>query len=331
MDSRCSQCGKSVPKSNLPLHVLRCSGEKKRPPAEETQEPERKRSKEIPHDAEFIELSDGEDELRPNSAQISDDAKLARRPQDEQMASDEHRYATARPVAAPAGERRRVAPLQPRTIPERIQNGWLSWEGPSVEPLSDWLDAVRPSCVRAKSCWVAVDNQEPTSPGFGEQRWNGHFDENAYLSALAKIEAIIDGGGNVPKAAKQECVDSLLETAQQQGLTCGKWMVRVMPGVADAVWVDVARATVEGKLGCSAKVAGTLNEPDPGVLLAYVRDFGDRLELKRVLVAFQELMEKHSLKVTGFKPDVFTHLGIKGGNAWRLPPTVYSVKEALTW
>ena len=326
MDSRSSLCGKSVPESNLPLHALRCTRGNKRPPAEETQEPERKRSKEIPHDAEFIELSDGEDEPRPDNAQISDNAKLARQLQ---MASDEHRYATARPVAAPASERRRVAPLQPRTIPERIQNGWILWEGPSVELLSDWLHAVRPSRVRA-SCWVAVDNQEPKSPGFGEQRWNGPFDRNAYLPALAKIEAIINGG-NVPKAAKQECVGSLLETAQQQGLTCGKWMVRVMPGVADAVWADVARATVEGKLGCSAKVAGTLNEVDAGVLLAYVRDFGNRAELKRVLVAFRELIKKHSLKVTGFKPDVFTHLGINGGNAWRLPPTVYSVEEALTW
>ena len=328
MDSRSSLCGKSVPESNLPLHALRCTGGNKRLPAEETQEPERKRSKEIPHDAEFIELSDGEDEPRPDSAQISDDAKLARQLQ---MASDEHRYATARPVAAPASERRRVAPLQPRTIPERIQNGWILWEGPSVELLSDWLHAVRPSRVRA-SCWVAVDNQEPKSPGFGEQRWNGPFDRNAYLPALAKIEAIINGG-NVPKAAKQECVGSLLETAQQQGLTCGKWMVRVMPGVADAVWADVARATVEGKLGCSAKVAGTLNEfePLPAVLCVYVRDFGNRAELKRVLVAFQELMKKHSLQVTGFKPDVFTHLGINGGNVWRLPPTVYSFKEALTW
>ena len=331
---------------------------KKRPPAGETQEPERKRSKEIPRHADVIELSDGEDELIPNEAQIGADAELARQLEAEQMASDEHRYATARPVAAPAGERRRVAPLQSRTILDRIQHGWISWEGLSVEPLSDWLEVVRPSLVPAHSCaWVAVDNQERTSPGFGEQRWNGRFDGDAYLTALAKIEDIIDSGKKVPKAAKQECVGSLLETAKQQGLTCGKWMVHVMPGVADAVWADVARATAEGKLGCSAKVAPTLGKPEAAYCGAYVHDFGNRAELKRVLVAFQELMKKHDVKVTaGFKPDVFTHLGItkkkpqqqqqqkeleqqqkelEATPCWRArqrlaaTPTVYSVNEVL--
>ena len=293
-------------------HQNRLAPGNKRPPVGETRKTERKRSKEIPPNAGFIELSDGEDEPRSNDAQIDADAELARRLQAEQMASDEHRYANARPVAASAGERRRVAPLQSRTILERIQNGWISWEGPSVEPLSDWLDVVRPSRVPAHSCaWVAVDNREPTSLGFGEQQWKGSFDETAYLSALAKIEDIINRGKKVPKAAKQECVNSLLETAKQQGLTCGKWMVHVMPGVADAVWADVARATAEGKLGCSAKVAPTLGKPEAAYCGAYVHDFGDRAELKRVLVAFQELMKKHDLEVTaGFKPDVFTHLGI---------------------
>ena len=145
-------------------------------------------------------------------------------------------------------------------------------------------------------------------------------------------------------------MNSLLETAKQQGLTCGKWMVHVMPGVADAVWADVARATAEGKLGCSAKVAPTLGKPEAAYCGAYVHDFGDRAELKRVLVAFQELMKKHDLEVTaGFKPDVFTHLGItkkkpltqqqqkelEATPCWRArqrlaaAPTVYSVNEVL--
>ena len=111
-------------------------------------------------------------------------------------------------------------------------------------------------------------------------------------------------------------MDSLLETAKQQGLTSGKWMVFVTPAVADDVWADVARATAEGKLGSSAKVAPTLDTEKQAVLCcAYVHDFGDRAELKRVLLAFQKLMEKHGVEVrSGFKPDVLTHLGITKGS-----------------
>ena len=110
-------------------------------------------------------------------------------------------------------------------------------------------------------------------------------------------------------------MDSLLETAKQQGLTSGKWMVFVMPAVADAMWADVARATAEGELGSDAKIAPTLGTEKPAVLCcAYVHDFRDRAELKRVLLAFRALMEKHGVEVTaGFKPDVLTHLGITKG------------------
>jgi len=264
--------------------------------------------------------------------------------QDEHMASDEHQYPSSWPVAASGSGWQRSAPLQSRTIHERIRDGWIKWDG--VEPLSDWLDAVRPSRVPAQSCaWVSVDNREPRSRGFGEQQWNGHFDEAPYLEALGKIEAIIDSGkGGVSAKDKQACVESLLETAKRQGLTSGKWMVFVTPAVADAVWADVARATAEGKLGSSAKIAPTLGTEKPAALCcAYVHDFGDRAELKRVLLAFQKLMRKHGAKVTaGFKPDVLTHLGITKGEEQhgRFPQarqrladsghtTVYRVDEVL--
>ena len=130
---------------------------------------------------------------------------------------------------------------------------------------------------------MSVDNREPGSRGFGEQQWNGPFDEAPYLAALGKIEAVIDSGSGKGVSAKdkQACVDSLLETAKQQGLTSGKWMVFVMPAVADAVWADVARATAEGELGSDAKIAPTLGTEKPAVLCcAYVHDFRDRAEVR---------------------------------------------------
>jgi hypothetical protein len=33
----------------------------------------------------------------------------------------------------------------------------------------------------------------------------------------------------------------------------------------------------------------------------------------------------------GFKPDIFTELGIGSKNDWRLPPTIYSRDEVKKW
>ena len=41
-----------------------------------------------------------------------------------------------------------------------------------------------------------------------------------------------------------------------------------------------------------------------------------------------------TLKLTvrsGFKPDVYTHLGLQSGNKYRLPSTIYSEKEVMDW
>ena len=56
----------------------------------------------------------------------------------------------------------------------------------------------------------------------------------------------------------------------------------------------------------------------------YVRDFSDRADVCRVLVALQSMLQSLGQKVTcGFKPDVYTCLGIETGNQWHLPPTIY--------
>ena len=93
-----------------------------------------------------------------------------------------------------------------------------------------------------------------------------------------------------------------------------------------------------------AKVSPTLgSKPEKTAYCgAYVHDFRDRAELKRVLLAFGGLMKKHGVEVTaGFKPDVFTHLGITKGKQQhnRFPQarqrlaaehtTVYRVDEVL--
>ena len=148
-----------------------------RPPAGATQEPCKRPKAGPPRGALVIELSDGEDEPMCNTmaerkAQIDADEKLARQlqQQDEQMAGDEHQCPSSWPsgplyhpllvrkqggrgevthgsnpsswpFAASGSGWRRSTPLQSRSIHERIRDGWITWDG--VEPLPDWLDAVR--------------------------------------------------------------------------------------------------------------------------------------------------------------------------------------------
>jgi hypothetical protein len=111
-------------------------------------------------------------------------------------------------------------------------------------------------------------------------------------------------------------------------------MVFLMPGVADAAWADIARATACGRLGCSAKIAPTGGLPPSNAVMCcvYVRDFSVSAELKRVLQELQALMAPHRVKViAGFKPDAFTLLHINSNNKWRLPVTIHAVEEVLKW
>lgn len=241
------------------------------------------------------------------------------------------------PARRAQGGREGEASRGARTMAERIRSmagGRIVWD--DTEPLHRWIEAVKPSLVpAAQVAWVQVHSRAAGTPG---SSGGGDFSEAPYQPALQQISDIIDRGANVPAAAKRECVERLLDTARWQGYTTGKWMVFLEPGVADAAWAVIARATATGELGCSAKVAPTGAGPDELVREAvvccvYVRDFDERAELQRVLRALMALMAPLQVPVTaGFKPDAFTMLGIGGKqNGWRLPTTVHSVAEALAW
>ena len=57
------------------------------------------------------------------------------------------------------------------------------------------------------------------------------------------------------KAQKQTALDAVAEIAKQHGCTSGKWMLRPPRDQVDRVWRIIAKATFDGKLGPSAKIA----------------------------------------------------------------------------
>ena len=201
---------------------------------------------------------------------------------------------------------------------------------PSFEPLGAWLNATRPSLLSRQMCaWVDVHNHAPGSPGYEAPGETGHFVEAPYLPELAKLAAL----ERKPKAAKDACAAHILSTAQRQGYTTGKWILRVPPAVADEVWRKVARATADGTLGCSAKIGPALgvDANEMVVCCVYVADFANRPEVRRVLLALLALEIRVEAQLCGFKPDAYTGLGIYTPNKWRLDPTIYSVAEVKEW
>ena len=112
-------------------------------------------------------------------------------------------------------------------------------------------------------------------------------------------------------------------------------MIVATPADADEVWEKVARATVKGSLGYKSEI-----NPAKGLMpgdgscgnvecSVYVKDCSKRCEVKRVLLALQK--DLGLIIEGGFKPQIFTDLGIDKANKWLLGPSLYSADEVLEW
>jgi hypothetical protein len=225
-------------------------------------------------------------------------------------------------------KRQRIGEISSTIVPPVGMDMRVRWE--RLESLDAWLEAARPSKASKLQCsWIQVSNINERSPGF-KRNENSSCNHSAYMPALNEMKAIIENGRNISVAERKACVELLLATAKQQGCTTGKWMIFVKPGWADFVWEKIARATAAGHLGCGAKISPTqgLQEHETTLCCIYVGDFSSRPEVQRVLLE----LEAMGLKVNcGFKPGVFTELGIGSKNDWRLPPTIYSCDEVKKW
>jgi len=132
---------------------------------------------------------------------------------------------------------------------------------------------------------------------------------------------------------------AILAAARENGCGCGKWMLFPTAADVNRVWGVVARATAAGELGSAAKVATEDGQGDTvgRLICVYTEDFGDKKDVKRVLLKLDELGLVKRKSEWGqemgifYKPDVFTYLDITGNNRWGLKPSLYQSKEALAW
>ena len=216
--------------------------------------------------------------------------------------------------------------------PRRLFGGRYIWEGPdSGETLNQFLENTRPSQTSTSECaWIQVHNQVRNSPGYEDPLAAAGLsmeETPKYRAALAKVERIIARTNRVFASDKATCVAEILNTAVARGETTGKWMLFANRETVDDTWEEIARATVAGKLGCSAKVSTSQTSGDGRALICiYVEDFSNKKEVKRVL---QGIIALGFFVSKGFKPDIFTTLGIYGGNKWRLQTSIYKPKDVL--
>ena len=195
-------------------------------------------------------------------------------------------------------------------------------EGESIE---SFLHYVKPSNCQIECSWIQVE-----CPGQWEGRIGGGGGrENDYRKVLKGVEAVIREKKKVSGAEKKAAVANILRLAKEEGRTTGKWMLFPSAEKVDAAWSVVARAVVAGELDCSAKVSPTVVSRGTHLICVYCDDFTDRRKVRRVLEKLRENEDTYVKDGAGFKPDIFTNLGIYSSNEWRLPPTIFTAKEIL--
>ncbi|KAJ3122554.1 hypothetical protein HK100_011922 [Physocladia obscura] len=173
-----------------------------------------------------------------------------------------------------------------------------------VVSVDRFLADYRPSVITAaQASWIQVENIARPIPQASP------FNVEEYVSILDAVASKILPQKKISKHDKDFAINEILQRATACGETTGKWML------------NPKNATVEGRLGCSAKVSTrNMEQQDHDYLICvYCHDFNDTDDVERVL---KELKKMGLVVRNGFKPDVFTRLGIYTRNEWRLKPTI---------
>jgi hypothetical protein len=130
-----------------------------------------------------------------------------------------------------------------------------------------------------------------------------------------------------PMKRKSMPVSVLEDLARKHNLLCGKWMVFVKTSHVDEIWKIIAKATVQGLLGHTSKVATSMKGSEiTHVICIYTSDYLDLEERKNVALALKGALKNTEVKRISYKPDLYTHLKIYKGH-----PTVREIIDEMKW
>ena len=231
--------------------------------------------------------------------------------------------------------------LEPETASVKPYNPWEGDETAKQlgESLDTFLSRLPPSTTTvATGPWIWIANpyssQRPMQSDVAGFKTAGNELLEEYMNRKARVEA--ENPGKFPgsltrllKADREWLEKSIVDLAKSKGMTNGKWMLFPYSNNVDKAWAKVAKGTLEGTLGCAAKVATDDSSGGQRLICVYTEDFTNEKDVRRVLDKMQELrLVKVELGIY-YKCDAYTYLNIMSGNDYKLKASMYSSKEML--
>ncbi|KAG6901010.1 hypothetical protein C0995_002529 [Termitomyces sp. Mi166 len=189
--------------------------------------------------------------------------------------------------------------------------------------LARWPPSRTPSTYAA---WIAVDrgprsNPQKTQDLAGLARDWEFLKQRA--AALATEQTSIEGQAALPATGNPiVTVEALDALALAHGVLSGKWLIYTQPDKIDDLWSRIVTAVIANApvgVGARAKVSPA-RPGEPHVVCVYVEDYSDAAEVGRVREALRRVGVRWKI---GFKPDIYTHLGIYKTNEWKIRPSRY--------
>lgn len=194
-------------------------------------------------------------------------------------------------------------------------------EHPNPIEVASYLARWPPSrTLSTYAAWIAVE-RGPQSNAHKSQDIAGLAREWETLKQRAAPFAVgepgIEGQGN--PVVTIEALDAL---ALAYGVLSGKWLIYAKPHKIDDLWSRIVTAVIANApagVGARAKVSPA-HPGEPHVVCVYVEDYSNEAEVNRVREALRKVGVRWKI---GFKPDIYTHLGIYKTNEWRIRPSRY--------
>ena len=210
------------------------------------------------------------------------------------------------------------------------------------ETIAEFVDRLRPSrsAIADTGPWIWIAN--PNSTYHGHNADVGGFKQVGFelLESFERERKELEEQypDKIPssitrmlKPQREQLEAEILKLAKEKKVTYGKWMLFPLPQDVDAVWSKVASGTVQGRLGCSAKVAtddGDDSRPER-VICVYTNDFRDKDDVKRVLRELRELGLVKNDKAIYYKCDAYTYLDIISGNDYKIKASMYDSRDVF--
>jgi hypothetical protein len=218
----------------------------------------------------------------------------------------------------------------------------------STESVSDGFMGLRPSTAKAADVgpWIFAQNQHLPSSHSASGEATAVLQQRGiqilreFEREKSRLESEYTASGlnstvdlasklNVMRQTLQQYISAL---ARETGVMTGKWMLFPSVDLVDQVWAAVARATSNGDLGISAKVATDDGSGDgrPRLICVYTYDYEDLQDVKRVLMKLRGmgLLEKEKGLIY-YKCDAYTYLNILRDNPYGLRASLFTSRDVF--